>query len=111
MMKIKCERFYSDRSEGRIAIEDKQKNISLTLTFWYYETRSSWGHKGYIQGHYGDTYCKKNDFKIVYLNRTWECYKFQSLIHKMIYGCGLKVDDKVLKKLCDKVDLEAKYQY
>lgn len=110
-MLIKCERHYTDRTEGRIELNDKKKNISLELVFWYYETSRTWGHKGYIRGHYGETYCAKNDFKIVYLNRTWESYKFQSLIHKMVYGCGLKLSDKELEKLCHRIDEKARFTY
>lgn len=47
----------------------------------YYETSSSWGHKGrvlYNNHDIGVTH------KIRYYNRTWECYTYQSLLKQLI---------------------------
>ena len=106
--KIKVERRYTDVSQAFITIENKAKNIYIDMTAWYYETRTTWGHKGTIKGHIGDSYVKRNDFKIVYLNRTWECYKFQSLLRRMFNECGIKADKKFMDKLWKRVDEKAR---
>lgn len=46
----------------------------------YYETRNSWGHRGYVMGIGSDTLKAKR----VYLNRTWECYTYQSLLFNLL---------------------------
>lgn len=105
---IKVERRYTDVSQAFITIENKAKNIFIEMKAWYYETRNSWGHKGYICGHIGDSYAERNDFKIRYYNRTWECYKFQSLLSSMFYGCGIKADKKFIDSLWKKIDEKAR---
>lgn len=45
----------------------------------YYETRNSWGHKGYFM--IGLETIKA---RIRYYNRTWECYTYQSLLFHML---------------------------
>lgn len=107
--KIKVETRYTDVSQMFITIENKAKGVYIEMKAWYYETRNSWGHKGYIWGHVGDNYCNTNDFKIRYYNRTWECYRFQSLLSKMFYGCGIKADKKFMDKLWKKIDAKARY--
>lgn len=47
----------------------------------YYETSSSWGHKGRILYNNYDTGIS---YKIRYYNRTWERYRFQSLLKHLI---------------------------
>lgn len=46
----------------------------------YYETRNSWGHKGYITK---DGIVIDNS-RIRYYNRTWERYTYQSLLFHML---------------------------
>lgn len=56
----------------------------------YYETRNSWGHKGrvlYNNHDIGVTY------KIRYYNRTWECYRFQSLLEHLIRQAATYLKD------------------
>ena len=108
--KIKAEARYIDgTSMGFITIENEAKNIYLDIKVWNYETRTSWGHKATICGHYGaDNYVKKNDFKIVYQNRTWENYRFQTILRRAFYECGLKVDKKELDALWEKLDQKCK---
>ncbi len=105
---IKVERRYTDVAQAFITIENKAKHIYIELNAWYYETRSSWGHKAYISGHIGDSYCNRNDFKHIYYNRTWECYRFQSVLHEAFYGCGFKVDKKLLNNLWKRIDEKAR---
>ena len=51
-------------------------NKRLEARCEYYETRYSWGHKGWLYRD-GETIGYK---KITYYNRTWECYQFESLL-------------------------------
>lgn len=46
----------------------------------YYETKNSWGHRGHIMGIGSDTLKAKR----IYLNRTWECYTYQSLLFDLL---------------------------
>lgn len=50
---------------------------NISIDCWTYETRYSWGHKAtlYISGY------PVKEFKIVYYNRTWEAYQFQSMLY------------------------------
>lgn len=105
---IKVESRYTDVSMAFITVENKDKNIHITLKAWYYDTRSSWGHKAYICGHIGDSYAERNDFKIRYYNRTWERYTFQSILHEAFYGCGIEADKKLLDNLWKRIDEKAR---
>ena len=107
--KIKVEKRYTDVSMLFITVENKAKNIHIEMKAWNYSTYSSWGHKGYIWGHIGDSYAEKHDFKIRYYNRTWECYTFQSLLSSMFFGCGIKADEKFWNKLWKRIDNKARY--
>lgn len=60
------------------------KNIKVTCVCNYKSTRNGFKH-------YGDVYlndspypCNDKEIKCTYINRTWERYEYQSLIHKMI---------------------------
>lgn len=46
-----------------------------------YETRNSWGHKAELLINNNHTL---NTYKIRYYNRTWECYKYQSVIKSVL---------------------------
>jgi hypothetical protein len=109
--KITAEGRYLDGvSMGFIKVENEAKNIYLDIKVWYYETRTSWGHKAEICGHYGDNYVSKHDFKNIYYNRTWENYRFQSVLHRAFYECGLskKIDKKEYDALWEKIDQKCK---
>lgn len=96
-----------------ITIENKAKNIYLHAQTWNYETRTTWGHKGTLWGHIGDVETNL-DKKIVYLNRTWECYRFQTLIHSMLRSSNVykgKENKKLIDRLFDKVDAKARKMY
>lgn len=53
----------------------------IEFSAWYWETRYSWGHKAAITNEYGSTLATA---KIRYYNRTWEVYRFQSVLHSVI---------------------------
>ena len=48
---------------------------------WYYETRTSWGHKCEVLDDNYNTICK---CRIRYYNRTWESYRYQSVALKAV---------------------------
>lgn len=54
-------------------------NKHLKAECEYYETRYSWGHKGWL---YRDNH-EIGYQKITYYNRTWESYEFQSLLSNL----------------------------
>lgn len=53
--------------------------------------------------------------KICYLNRTWERYTFESVIHKAVNGLNLasdkKENEKLKKRLCSQFDRQAQKNY
>lgn len=55
-------------------------NDNLRIEAEYFETRYNWGHKARAIYHGREV----ADTKIVYQNRTWESYKFQSVMQKLI---------------------------
>lgn len=64
----------------RFQFQDELKDIRVYCD--YYETRNSWGHRGHVETntHY------LNKGKIRYWNRTWECYRYQSLLKYLVRG-------------------------
>ena len=55
-------------------------NKNLSIEAWYFETRHNWGHKA--RAVYNGR--EVAEVKIVYQNRTWESYKYQSVMQKLI---------------------------
>lgn len=60
----------------------------------YYETSSSWGHRGYVLY---NGYNTGITYKIRYYNRTWESYTYRNLLSNLImrvmtYLTGNKID-------------------
>lgn len=112
--KIKISKSYiQGTTQLDITIENKAKDIYLHAQAWNYETRTTWGHKGTLWGHVGNIETNL-DKKIVYLNRTWECYRFQSLIHSMLRSSKVykgKENKKLIDKLLDRVDAKARKMY
>lgn len=51
------------------------------IVAYSYETRNSWGHKATLI-HNGTH--ELNRYKIRYYNRTWECYRYQSVIKSVL---------------------------
>ena len=52
----------------------------LEITCFTYETQYNWGHRCYV--FYNNMQLK--DEKITYYNRTWECFKYESLLNKVV---------------------------
>lgn len=55
-------------------------NDNLRIEAWYYETQRNWGHKA--RAIYNGR--EVAEVKIVYQNRTWESYKYQTVMEKLI---------------------------
>lgn len=55
-------------------------NKNLYAECEYYETRYSWGHKGWLYRDHQEIGYKK----ITYYNRTWERYQFESLLQCLV---------------------------
>lgn len=51
-----------------------------SLNAWYYETRHNWGHRAEFRMPNGYSF----EVKIVYYNRTWESYRYQSVMQKAV---------------------------
>jgi len=69
-------------------------NKNLTVECEYYETRYSWGHKAYLlrDG-------RQIDYKkIVYQNRTWESYEFESILSCLAGSKELTLKEQTLFK-------------
>ena len=58
-----------------------------------FETYYNWGHRTRL--YYKDHLLI--DTKIIYLNRTWECYKFQSVMKKAV-SIEIEYNEKQLKE-------------
>lgn len=58
-----------------------KKYPELSIVAYSYETRNSWGHKATLL--HNDTH-ELNRYKITYYNRTWECYRYQSVIKSVL---------------------------
>lgn len=78
-------------------LTDGKMTDTLYLNAWYYETRHSWGHKARIFGNGG----LLADVKVVYYNRTWEVYRFQSVAHQALFTYVLSVTGiNPIKDIC-----------
>lgn len=80
--------------------------VSITLRLYAKDTRNGFKHEGYVSIIDND----KSDYvesKICYLNRTWESYRYQSLIHKLMRKCD-KIDSKRIENFIKKIDDYAK---
>lgn len=58
-----------------------KKYPEFEIVAYSYETRNSWGHKATLI-HNGTH--ELNRYKITYYNRTWETYRYQSVIKSVI---------------------------
>ena len=80
--------------------------INITILLYAGNTRHGFKHEGNCRIIDNE----KSDFvasKICYLNRTWESYRYQSLIHKMMKACK-KIDSKRIDNFMKKIDDYAK---
>lgn len=55
---------------------------NITIYCEGFETSYNWGHKASL--FYNNNH--KRDEKVIYLNRTWESYQYQSIILKTLYN-------------------------
>ena len=105
--------FKPARQENYLNIDFKQNHhrYNLFLNYSFYETRSSWGHVGDIcltcDNDYNNE--KRAHKKIRYYNRTWEQWKYQSLLHGLVYS--LKLDKKLEQNIIKKIEKVAKKYY
>jgi len=72
----------------------------ISVTCWTYETRYSWGHKADL---YVDGQQVAHD-KIVYYNRTWEAYTYQSILQSIIELGGSYISERELKACKRKIE-------
>lgn len=54
----------------------------VDISAWYWETRYSWGHTAEVSVNYHTV----SRAKFRYYNRTWESYRYQSVIHSALCG-------------------------
>lgn len=64
------------------AITDGKMTGTVDVTAYGWETRYSWGHTAEVMVNF-ETVARA---KIRYYNRTWESYRFQSVIHCALRG-------------------------
>jgi len=60
------------------------------IVAYSYDTRSSWGHKAELIRNNDYTL---NKYKIRYYNRTWETYRYQSVIKSVLYDYMTQIID------------------
>lgn len=99
---FKVESFCRERFENntylsvRFTWKHNKKIDLIKVNAWTYATRNSWGHKCNVYTEIDDNYdCAGS--KIVYYNRTWETYTFQSVIHQTLRK--LNVSDSIIKRI------------
>ena len=93
-----CHETFGDNTclSVRFRWKHNKKIDLITVNAWTYETRYSWGHKCNVETIIDNEY--DYDYsKIVYYNRTWETYRFQSVIHKSLRK--LNVSDSIIKRI------------
>lgn len=53
---------------------------ALTITCYYFETATTWGHRAWYIDANGDF----KEVKINYYNRTWEAFTYESVLYKAV---------------------------
>lgn len=93
-----CREMFGDTACLRVRFTWKHnKKIDLIkVNTWTYETRNNWGHKCNVSTTIDNVYGYAES-KIVYYNRTYESYRFQSVIHKTLRK--LNVSDSIIKRI------------
>lgn len=87
----------------RFVWKHNKKTDLIKVNAWTYATRNSWGHKCHVATKIDNVYgCE--DSKIVYYNRTWENYRFQSVIHETLRK--LNVSDNIIERIDNKLKRE-----
>lgn len=67
----------------------------VLINCWTYSYSRGWGHRACLV-YVGDRFINAEK-RITYYNRTWEAFKYESMLYKMIYTYFNKVDQKFLK--------------
>lgn len=88
--------------------QTKQKGKNFTVVCSWANTRNGFKHTAEVQDERGYTL---NFAKCFYLNRTWERYEYESVIHKVLDGLHLSADkhenEKRIKALKRQIDHKA----
>ena len=66
----------------------------VLINCWTYSYSSGWGHRACLV-YVGDRFINAEK-RITYYNRTWEAFKYESMLKKMIYTYFNKADQKFL---------------
>lgn len=67
----------------------------VLINCWTYSYSRGWGHRACLV-YVGDRFINAEK-RITYYNRTWEAFKYESMLNKMIYSYFNKADQKFLK--------------
>ena len=70
----------------------------LTINCFIYETQHNWGHRCHVYLNGADW----GEYKITYYNRTWERFKFESLLYKVINSIYANKRDQVANEFLSK---------
>ena len=66
----------------------------VLINCWTYSYSRGWGHRACLV-YVGDRFINAEK-RITYYNRTWEAFKYESILNKMIYTYFNKADQKFL---------------
>lgn len=66
----------------------------VLINCWTYSYSRGWGHRACLV-YVGDRFINAEK-RITYYNRTWEAFKYESMLNKMIYTYFNKADQKFL---------------
>lgn len=67
----------------------------VLINCWTYSYSRGWGHRACLV-YVGDRFINAAK-RITYYNRTWEAFKYESMLNKMIYNYFNKADQKFLE--------------
>lgn len=93
----KTNKFYTMSGDTIAKVEYKTSKLDITINLETYSNSRNWGHRGEIWAN--GEYAKA---KIVYYNRTWERYKFESLIRNLLAKVG--ITGKQAQRILDQVE-------
>lgn len=98
-MKVKSETMYYEGHAMTVYTITRNNGFCVTLKMHAYETRSSWGHKGEIFASAKNEASRYASKKIVYYNRTWESWQFQTLAGELFEAVENKKNKKDLRAI------------
>lgn len=92
----------ANRNDIQLFTFNTLEGEKITIEAWAYYYSRSWGHKGHVIG-------ADIEKHITYYNRTWEAFKYESLLHKIIWALyPLKSDEARRAFMLAQVDAIAK---